>query len=72
MTLIKGHSDFNVKTCFSQKQFGRFGTKVHSKAKGRMEMKIDINESSHMTNMAVMPIYGTNLKKSSSPEAIDR
>ena len=25
-----------------------------------------------MTNMAAMPIYGKNLKKSSSPEAIDR
>ena len=25
-----------------------------------------------MTNMAAMPIYGKNLKKSTSPEAIDR
>ena len=25
-----------------------------------------------MTNMAAMPIYGKNLKKSSSPELIDR
>ena len=25
-----------------------------------------------MTNMATMPIYGKNLKKSSSPEPIDR
>ena len=25
----------------------------------------------HMTNMAAMPIYGKNLKKSSSPEPID-
>ena len=25
-----------------------------------------------MTNMAAMPIYGKNLKKSSSPEPIDR
>ena len=22
LTLVKGHSDFNVKTCFSQKQLG--------------------------------------------------
>ena len=35
-------------------------------------MKIIINEVGHMTNMAAMPIYGKYLKKSSSPEAIDR
>ena len=29
------------------------------------------NELGHMTNMAAMPIYGKNLKKSSSPEPID-
>ena len=32
------------------------GTKVYSNGPG------------HMTNMAAMPIYGKNLKKSSSPE----
>ena len=35
-------------------------------------MKIYINELGHMTNMAAMPIYDKNLKKSSSPEPIDR
>ena len=35
-------------------------------------MKIYTNELGHMTNMAAMPIYGINLKKSSSPEPIDR
>ena len=35
-------------------------------------MKIYTNELGHMTNMATMPIYGKNLKKSNSPEAIDR
>ena len=34
-------------------------------------MKIYTNELGHMTNMATMPIYGQNLKKS-SPEAIER
>ena len=33
-------------------------------------MKIYTNELGHMTNMAAMPIYGKNLKK--SPEAINR
>ena len=35
-------------------------------------MKINTNELGHITNMAAMPIYGKNLKKSSPPEAIDR
>ena len=35
-------------------------------------MKINTNEVGHMTNMAAIPIYGKNLKKSSSPEPIDR
>ena len=34
-------------------------------------MKIYINDLDHMTNMTAMPIYGKNLKKSSSPEPID-
>ena len=34
-------------------------------------MKIYKDDLDHMTNMAAMPIYGKNLKKSSSPEPID-
>ena len=34
-------------------------------------MKTYTNKMGHMTNMATMPIYGKNLKKS-SPEPIDR
>ena len=34
-------------------------------------MKIYSNELGHMTNTATMPIYGKNLKKSSSPEPND-
>ena len=34
-------------------------------------MKIYTNELGHMTNMAAMPEYGKNPKKSSSPEPID-
>ena len=33
--------------------------------------EIYANEWGHMINMAAMPIYGKNLKKSSSPEPID-
>ena len=35
-------------------------------------MKIITNELDDMTKMAAMPIYGKNLKKSSSPEPIDQ
>ena len=42
------------------------------KALGRIGMKIYTNELSQITNMAAMPIYGKNLKKSSSPEPIDQ
>ena len=34
-------------------------------------MKIYINELGHMTNMAAMPLYGKNIKISSSPEPIE-
>ena len=73
LTLIKGHSDFKVKTCFSQnsKTVGSFGTKLHMKAWGRIGMKSYTNELGHMTNMAALPEYGKNLKKSSFPEPID-
>ena len=47
-----------------------YGAKIHMKAKGRMGMKIYTNELGHITNMAAMPIYGKNLKKS-SPEPLD-
>ena len=35
-------------------------------------MKIYTNELGHIANMATMPLYGKNLKKSSSPEATDQ
>ena len=56
---------------FLSKTVRRFGTKVHMKAWRGIGMKIYTNELGHMTNMAPMPIYGKNLKKSSSPEPID-
>ena len=34
--------------------------------------KVCINGLGHMTKMAAMPIYGKNLKKSSSPEPVGR
>ena len=37
-----------------------------------MRLNIYTNELGHMTNMATMPLYGKDLKKSSPPEAISR
>ena len=37
-----------------------------------MGITICTNELGHMTNMAVMPIYGKNFKKSSSSEPNDQ
>ena len=45
---------------------------IHVKAHGKMGMKIYTIELGHMTKIATMPIYGKNLKKSSSAEPIDR
>ena len=57
---------------FFSKTVGRFGTKVRMKAWRRIGIKINTNVLGHMTKMAAIPIYGKNLKKSSSPEPIDR
>ena len=63
---------FQSSNLFFSKTGGQFGTKVHMKAWRRIGMKINTNELGHMTKMAAMPIYGKNLKKSSSPEPTDQ
>ena len=35
-------------------------------------MKIFTNELGRMTNMATTPVYGKNIKKTSSPEPVDQ
>ena len=62
---------FQSLNLFFAETVGWFGTKVHVKAYGRMGMKIYTNDLGHMTNMTAMPIYGKNLKKSSTPEPIN-
>ena len=71
LTLVIRSLRFESSNLFVAETVKPFGTKAHMKAKGRMGMKIYTNELGHMTNMATMPIYGKNLKKSSLPEAID-
>ena len=46
--------------------------KFHIQPPGPLGKKSGTNDLGHMTNMATMPIYGKNLKKSSPPEPIDQ
>ena len=55
------------------KLLGRLiATKFHIQLSGPLGKKSCSNGLGHMTNMAAMPIYDKNLKKSSSPEPLDR
>ena len=51
---------------------GPIATKFHIQPPGTLGKKNFPNGLGHMTNMAAMPIYGKNLKKSSSPKPIDQ
>ena len=57
---------------FSSETTGLIATKFHIQPPGPLGKKSCSNGLGHMTNMAAMPIYGKNLKKSSSPEPLDR
>ena len=57
---------------FSSETAGPIVTKFHIEPPGTLGTKSCSNGPGHMTNMAAMPIYGKNLKKSSSPEPIGR
>ena len=55
---------------FSSETTGPIATKFHIQPPGPLGKKNCLNGLGHMTNMAAMPIYGKNLKKSSSPEPL--
>ena len=57
---------------FCSESTGPIATKFHIQPPGILGKKNCSNDLDHMTNMAAMPIYGKNLKKSSSPEPIDQ
>ena len=57
---------------FSSETTGPIATKFHIQPPGPLGKKSCSNGPGPMTNMAAMPIYGKNLKKSSSPESLDR
>ena len=53
---------------FSSETTGPFEAKFHMEPPWDGGAKVCSNGPGHMTKMASMPIYGKNLKKSSSPE----
>ena len=57
---------------FSSETTGPISIKFHMQPLDRGGKKVYIFRSGHMTKMAAMPIYGKNLKKSSSPEPLGR
>ena len=53
---------------FSSETTGPIEAKFHMEPPWDGGTKVCSNGPGHMTKMAAMPIYGKNLKKSSSPE----
>ena len=56
---------------FSSETTGPIATKFYIQPPGPLGTKSSSNGLDHMINMAAMPIYGKNLKKS-SPEPLDQ
>ena len=57
---------------FSSETTGPISIKFHMQPLDRGGKKVYIFRPGHMTKMAAMPIYGKDLKKSSSPEPLGR
>ena len=55
---------------FSSKTTGPISIKFHIQHPGNERLKICSNGPDLMAKMATMPIYGNNLKKSSSPDPL--
>ena len=72
LTLVQGHADFNILKLLSLKTARQIEAKFHVKPSLVGETKVCSNGLGHMTNVAVMTIYGKNLKKSSSLETKGR
>ena len=68
MTLVQGQLDSTFSNFFSLETARPIEAKFHMEPPWDRETKVCSNDVGHMTSMAAMPIYGKNLKKSSSPE----
>ena len=66
------HRPSTISNDFFSETAGPIVTKFHIQPPGVLRKNSCSNGLGHMTNMAAMPIYGKNLKKSFSPEPIDR
>ena len=63
----QGHSDSTFSSFFSLETARPIEAKFHMEPPWDGETKLCSNGPGHMPNMAAMPIYDKNLKKSSSP-----
>ena len=68
LTLVQGHSDSTFANFFFLETAGPTETKFHDEPPLDGGMKDCSNGPGHIISMAAMPIYGKNLKKSSSLE----
>ena len=59
--------DHYFQTSSSQQLLGQFKAKFHVEPPWEGGTRVYINGQGHMTKMVATPIYGKNLKKSSSP-----
>ena len=68
MTLVQGHSDSTFANFFFLETAGPVEAKFHVEPSWDKRTNIYSNGLGQMTNMAAMPIYVKNVKKSSSLE----
>ena len=68
LTLVQGHSDATFSNLFSLETAMLIEAKFHVVPPWDGGTKVCSNGPDHMTKMAAMPIYGKNIKKSSSLE----
>ena len=67
LTLVQGHSDSTFSNLKEKKSLGQLKPNFMWILHGMAEQTCS-NGPGHMTKMAAMPIYGKNIKKSSSLE----
>ena len=68
LTWVQGHSDSTFSNFVSRETAMPIETKFHVKPQLDSGTEDYSNGLGHMTKMAVMPIYGKNMKNSSSLE----
>ena len=68
LTLVQGHSDSTFSNFFFLESAWPIEAKLYIEPPWDGRMQVYTTGPSHVTKMAVMPIYGKNLKKYSSPE----